>query len=129
MDSINFDIEKLTKKEKEGYMAMTDAQKLSYAKKWIKLKEQEAELDKKMTQAQHRAKVKAKAEKEEQRKKDTHRKIINGGLLEAFLKARGAEFLIELDSPNENQKLERFLEYVFDTKYVKEKIVQLASEE
>ena len=127
MKKIEFEFEKLSRSEKEGFLAMTDRQKLSYAKKWIRYQTEKAELDQKMKQAQHRAKVKSTTEKEALRKKETHRKIVNGGILEAFLTYNDADFLINLDDSNKNGQLEAFLKYVFSTKYVKEKIQQLSS--
>ncbi len=126
MDNIIFEFDKLSKKEKQGYLSMTDKQKEAYEKKWLSLQQAKAEMDLKISQATQRAKAKAAREKEAQRKADTHRKIENGALLEAFLKNNNAEFLIYKENDQkENQKLKEFLEYCFKTPYVKKKIEEL----
>lgn len=126
MEKIEFDFNKLSKKEQTGYLAMNEKQQASYEKKWVFLQTAKADMDEKILQANRRAKAKEAREKEAQRKADTHRKIENGALLEAFLKVHGAEYLIDKDpGQKENEKLRSFLEYVFSTSYIRKKIEEL----
>ena len=123
MEKIEFNFDKLTKNEQQGYLAMSDKQKKSFEKKWISLQSTKAAMNEKIIQAKRQAKAKASREKEALRKADTHRKIENGALLEAVLKTHGAEFLIDKeDGQKENEKLKSFLEYCIGTPYVKKKI-------
>ena len=130
MANIEFDFNKLTKKEQQGYLAMSEKQQASFEKKWVALQTSMAELNDKIVKANRRAKAKEAREKEAQRKADTHRKIENGALLESILKNHDAEFLIfKDDNQKENERLRSFLEYCIGTPYVKSKIKEMKKED
>ena len=126
MEKIEFDFNRLSKKEQAGYLAMNEKQQASFAKKWVSIEAAKAEMNEKIVQANRRAKAKEAREKEAQRKADTHRKIENGALLEAILRVHNADFLIEKDpGQKENEQLRSFLEYALSTSYVKKKIEEM----
>ncbi len=110
MEKIEFDVTKLNKTERAGYLAMTRQQQGSFEKKWIAIEMAKAEMNEKIIKANRRAKAKEAREKELKRKADTHRKIENGALLEAVLRVHGAESLIEKEQgKKENERLREFL--------------------
>lgn len=83
---IVFDIEKIPKKDRAIYEAMTEAEKASYEKTWTLLEEQKMRLLQKKNAAKERATREKKAIAIKERKERAHRLIERGAILEANIK-------------------------------------------
>ena len=123
MTEIEFDFDQLSKKEQLAYQAMNQKERSAFENKWIRIQELKEEMLDKIEKTTHRARQKEAREKIRQRKADTHRKIVNGSILEVYL----PEELKALDEDNINQntKLKEFFDYIFNTPYVKEEIKKI----
>ena len=125
MNETLFNTEMLSKRELTAYEAMNEKEKRAFENKWLRIQELREEMLDKVEKTNHRAKLKEAREKEVQRKKETHRKIVNGGILQVYLPEELKQ--LDADNPNQNTKLKKFLDFVFGTRYVQDKIAEIQS--
>ncbi len=85
MTTIEFDFNKLNKKEQAIYLQMNDSEKADYERIWIQIETQKLRLE----QCRNRSKVRNQREKkflaEKDRRERTHRLIERGAILEAYI--------------------------------------------
>lgn len=85
MTSIEFDFNKLNKKEQNLYIQMNDTEKADYERIWIQIETQKLRLE----QCRNRSKIRNQREKkylaEKDRKERTHRLIERGAILESYI--------------------------------------------
>ena len=108
--NIIFDIEKLNKKDRAVYNAMTDAEKTSFEKTWTLLEEQKLRLTQKMNASRERAAREKKTLAVKERKERAHRLIERGAILEANIKE-------PLDFSND--EIKEIIEKTFQSDYMK----------
>ncbi len=125
MNGTMFNPELLSKKELQAYSAMNSKEKTAFENRWIRLQELKDEMLDKVEKTNHRTRQREAREKVKQRKVDTHRKIVNGSILEVYLPDELKE--LDKDNPNQNTALKEFFDYVFATPYVKEKMERFKS--
>lgn len=85
MTTVEFDFEKLNKKEQAIYRQMNDSEKADYVRIWIQIETQKLRLE----QCRNRSKVRNQKEKkilaEKDRRERTHRLIERGAILESYI--------------------------------------------
>lgn len=123
MNGIMFNPELLSKKEYQAYSAMNEKEKTAFENKWLRLQELKDEMLDKVEKTHNRMRQRDAREKIRQRKADTHRKIVNGSILDVYLPDELKE--LDKDNSNQNTALKEFFDYVFSTPYVKEKIEKI----
>lgn len=99
-----FDIQKLKKREREAYDAMSDKQKSSFEKTWIR-----------QQQLQHKLEKQVATTKSSERKKRNHKLIELGGYVLSIIPSA---------DQMSNDQLFDILSYAVGTQYVQNKIKQ-----
>lgn len=99
-----FDVQKLKKRDREAYNAMTEKQKASFEKTWIR-----------QQQLQHKLEKQVASTKSSERKKRNHKLIEIGGYVLSIIP--GADQM-------SNDQIFDILSYAVGTQYVKNKITQ-----
>ena len=113
--NIVFDIEKLNKKDRKIYDAMTESEKRSFETTWVLLEEQKLRLIQKKNASKERAAREKKALVIKERKERAHRLIERGAILEANIKN-------SLDFSNDEIKeiIEHTMQTQFMRRYIEE---------
>ena len=83
---MEFDIEKLNKKDRKAYEEMNDSEKVKFEKAWIQMESQKLRLFQYMNASKERNNREKKVQAEKERKERTHRLIERGAILEAYIK-------------------------------------------
>ena len=84
--NIEFDIEKLNKRDRASYEAMTASEQERFVRTWIQLENQKARLVQYMNASKERNNREKKVLAERERKERTHRLIERGAILEAYIR-------------------------------------------
>ena len=82
---MEFDKEKLNKKDRMAYEAMNNTEKEKFEKTWVQLETQKLRLLQYMRASKERFNREKKALAEKERKERTHRLIERGAILEAYI--------------------------------------------
>ena len=116
MTTVEFDFEKLNKKEQAIYRQMNDSEKADYVRIWIQIETQKLRLE----QCRNRSKVRNQKEKkilaEKDRRERTHRLIERGAILESYI-----------DDPTDftNEKIKSIVSAALNTDHMKSFIAYL----
>ena len=83
---MEFNIEKLTKHDRDIYEKMTDTEKEKFEKTWVLMEQQKQRLTQYMNASKERNQREKKVQAEKERKERTHRLIERGAILEKTIK-------------------------------------------
>ena len=82
---MEFNVEKLTKRDRDVYEKMTDSEKEKFEKTWLMMEQQKLRLTQYMNASKERNQRERKVQAEKERKERTHRLIERGAILEKFI--------------------------------------------